>query len=545
MFGKKYGFHECEEVDSLVELVERSERLYSDSIAIKYKFKRQRREKTYRDLVRDSKTLGQYLLKAGLKTGHVALLGASSYEWITAYIGTMYAGMVIIPLDKELNAESLGEEILQSDADILLYDMEYAEVAQNILSLTNGNIKSACINDPDCPPVPEGEAVDFPKVDPEKLSAIVFTSGTTGKSKGVMLTQKNIASNVVDGVSAIDLEHGKDVAMSVLPMNHTFECTFTVFGGIYLGVTVCISGGLKYIQRELGEYQPTVMLVVPMIAQKLLDKVWYTAQKQGKADKLKKGIALCRLARAFGLDLTDKILGEVRAAFGGKLRMLICGGAPMSEELLLQCRDLGVTLLQGYGLTECSPLLSLNFPNYHRPNSVGKVIKHCQAKSVDGEIWAKGLSVSSGYYKNPEETAKSFENGWFKTGDLGFIDGDNFIFITGRKKNLIILGNGKNVSAEEIEEHLYNLPYVSETVVSGNNDKICAEIYLDPDIPDITEEKVHGDIAGINGKLAHYKRISVVKFREKPFPKTSTRKIIRYKTDENIEQEKGNSAAVV
>ena len=418
------------------------------------------------------------------------------------------------------------EQIKDADCDFLLYDKEYADVAEDILNLRGDNLGCFCINDE----VPTYEQqLPYPEIDPDKMSAILFTSGTTGKSKGVMLTQRNIACDITCAVGAVTINHERDVALSVLPFNHAFESTCSIFGMIYLGVTVCLSRGLKYMQKEFAEYQPTIMFIVPLIAEKLYEKIWVTAKKQGKDKALKKGIKLCRLAGKIGIDLTDKILSDVKAAFGGKLKNLMCGGAPLSEELIKNYADLGINLFQGYGLTECSPILTVNSDSYHRENSVGKVIDACEVKSVDGEIWAKGTTISSGYYNNEKATEKSFSDGWFKTGDLGYVDDDGYVFITGRKKNLIILSNGENVSAEELEARLYEIPYITEAIAYAKEGKIVAEIYIDPEVNDVpAKQKVDEDIARINKDLAYYKRIDCVILRDEPFKKTTTKKILRH-----------------
>lgn len=524
MKKNKYEFYKSEQVSSIVELIERSAKLYGDNIAVKYKKKKETVTKTYNDILCDAQKYGRYLLTQNLKTGHVAILGASGYQWIAAYIGVQYAGLTVIPLDKELDGKVLSEQLRMADADFLFYDKEYDDTAEEILEILDDNFKHHCIDEK----LPEtDEEVFFPAVDPDRLAAILFTSGTTGKSKGVMLTQRNIANNVTCGLSSLEYTPGKDVLLSVLPFNHALESTFTIFGGIYAGVTICISRSLKYLQKEIKEFQPTVMIIVPLIAEKLYEKIWQTAKKEGKTKKLKTGLAISRFCNKLGINVSDKLLSEVRSAFGGKLRIFICGGAPLNEDMILNYKDLGVNLYQGYGLTECAPLLTVNFDYYHRPGSVGKIVETCEVKSVDGEIWAKGSTISKGYYNDEERTKESFEDGWFKTGDLGYVDEDGFVFLTGRKKNLIILSNGENVSAEELEELVHKLPFVDEVIVYGKDDKITAEIYPKEDIETPSEKEIYEDISKINKNLAYYKHIDKVVLRDEPFPKTTTKKIIR------------------
>lgn len=519
---KSYPFYQNEPVDSIVQLIERSSRLYGDSIAIKYKKKKQLYEKSYNELFADSNKVAQFLLKQHFVKGHIAVLGVSSYEWIISYLGTVFAGLVVVPIDKELPAHEIAQLLLQADADCLLYDDQYFETVASLLDDFHLNI--VCISFGKFALL-ANERILLPSIEPDKLSAILFTSGTTGKSKGVMLTQRNIASNVLQGLGAVNLEHGIDVILSVLPFNHAYEFTCTILGMLYKGVTICISSGLKYVQKEFAEYQPTVMFVVPLFAETLYKKIELNIKKQNKEKQFSIALKVSNILKKIHIDITDLLFKEIKAAFGGNLRIIMCGGAPLSEALIKKYDDIGINLFQGYGLTECSPLLTVNFDYYHRPNSVGKVVQGNDVKIVDGEIWAKGVSVSNGYYNDPEESEKSFVDSWFKTGDLGYIDNDNFVFISGRKKNLIILNNGKNVSAEELETVIYSVLGISEAIVYGKDNRIIAEIF--PETEDLMRIKT--EIYKINKTLPIYKQIDEVVFRNTPFEKTTTKKIKRYK----------------
>ena len=535
MAKNKYADYPRDQVESIVEIAERAAKLYGDSVAYVYKERRQRVEKTYNDLVADSKKFAQMLLRKNLKKGHIAIVGASSYQYIVSYYAAMYAGLVIVPLDKELSFDSVYEQMERAEVDFFLYDKTYRDFGELVVEKTNGTMETFCINDAF---ENEGEDFPFPEVDPDKLSTIIFTSGTTGKGKGVMLSQRNIAKNVVAGGAHAKVYHESDVSLSVLPMNHAYECLGNMFLTVYFGVTVCISSGLRHIAKELIEYKPTILFAVPLIPQMLVDKVWSTAKKEGKDKKLRIGIKICNIAKKFGIDLTDKILGEVKEAFGGRIRMIIAGGAPVTQLLVESCADLGIKVIQGYGLSECSPLLAFNFDYYQRPNSVGKIVAGCEMKEVDGELWARGVSVSTGYYNDPENTKENFVDGWFLTGDMGYVDDDGFVFITGRKKNLIILGNGKNVAPEEIEEHIHEaIPYVSEVVVLGKDDKLCAAFYLDEE-SGATEQQLHDDMAAFNKDMPGYKQITNIYVSEEPFPRTTTKKIIRRKVEEFVASKK-------
>ena len=525
---RKFLFYKNGQVDSIVELIERSGKLYGDSTAIKYKEKKTLYKKTYNDILNDSRGFAHYLLNQPISKGHIGVIGPSGYDWIITYLGTVFAGMVIVPLDKELPPNELCQLIIQADVDYLFYDEQYYDIIESLKKEYNLKIsflqfeKSLYLED---------KKTSIPIVEPDKLSSILFTSGTMGNSKGVMLTQRNIARNVIQGLGAVNLQHEKDVIISVLPLNHAYEFTCTILGMIYKGVPICISSGLKYIQKEFIEFKPTVMFIVPLLAEKLYEKIELAVKKQRKDKMFSFALKLSGFFKKFKIDLSDRLFSEVKSAFGGKLKILMCGGAPLNEELINKFNCIGINLFQGYGLTECSPLLTVNFDYYHRPNSVGKVVQGNTVKIVNGEIWAKGVSVSQGYYNNSEETEKSFENGWFKTGDLGTIDKDGFVFITGRKKNLIILNNGKNVSAEELETLIYKIPSVAEVLVYGKDERIVAEIYSEPENA-IDLSIINEEIQKINRSLPSYKNIDQVLMRDTPFDKTTTKKIKRFKQTE-------------
>lgn len=513
---EKYPFYQMEKVESIVELIKRSKKLYGDSVAIRYKVKGQITEKSYNDVYFDSVKIAKFLINQNFSIGHIGVLGSSSYEWIISYLGTVFAGLVVVPIDKELPFDDIAELVSKAEVDCIIYAEEYSKIIDHYKDYDITTIsfnKLMAISD--------SETV-LPTVEPDKLSAIIFTSGTTGKGKGVMLTQRNIASNVIQG-AAVNLVHGKDIIMSVLPLSHTYEFTCTILGMLYRGVTICISSGLKYVQKDFSQYHPTVMFVVPLFAETLYKNIEANIKKENKEKAFNSAVKIAEFFKKLHIDLTDKLFSEIKAAFGGRLRIIMCGGAPLSEELIAKYDAIGINLFQGYGLTECSPLLAVNFDYYHRPNSVGKVVEGNDVKIVDGEIWAKGISVTKGYYNDPEETEKSFENGWFKTGDLGYVDEDGFLFITGRKKNLIILDNGENVSAEELEALIYKIIDVDEVIVYGKENKIIAEIFTETD----NKQYIRNEIDKLNTTLPSYKQIDDVIFRLEPFEKTTSKKIKR------------------
>jgi long-chain acyl-CoA synthetase len=380
-------------------------------------------------------------------------------------------------------------------------------------------------------------------IDPDALCAILFTSGTTGANKGVMLTPRNITA-VVHG--AYSLHSLPPVSLSVLPINHSYEFNLHVLGAIFGGITLCFNDSMKHVRENLGRFRPEMTLMVPMIVEALFKNIWREAEKNHLATHLRYGIWLSNALRRVGIDLRHYYFIPVIQSLGGKLNMIVCGGAPLRPEVVKGMGDLGIEVYNGYGITECSPLISSNCALANIPGSVGIPIP-CVSVRIDspdsdgnGEIQVKGDNVMVGYYKDADATARSFTpDGWFKTGDLGHLGRRNALFITGRQKNLIILPNGKNVQPEELEEHLLaSIDYLKEVVVHASRDEagvehIVATAFLDTTFvqvvgPDEAEARFRADVARHNRKLAGYKQIHHARVRDCEFTKTSTQKIKRY-----------------
>ena len=383
------------------------------------------------------------------------------------------------------------------------------------------------------------------KIDPNKLASIVFTSGTTGKGKGVMLSQTNIVSDMTQGMYNFAIT---PKTMNVLPPHHTFGSTVNFVGHYAQGCEIYISSGLKYILNELKEEKPSHLILVPLFVETFYKRIWATAEKQGKDKLLRNMIKASNGMRKIGLDLRRQMFKSVTAAFGGKLEMIICGGAALNQDIIDTFEGIGIVILNGYGITECAPLISCNRNKYRKKGSVGTPIIGEQVKINDpdangeGEICVKGPNVMLGYYKNPEATAEVFdEDGYFHTGDYGKLDEEGWIYITGRLKNLIILSNGKNVYPEEIETEISRVYGVNEVVVyeglnddGSSKDCIVAEIY-----PDFDGLKNHGvtdvqmyfkeKIKKINENSAPYKKVALIKIRNEEFEKNTSKKIIRFK----------------
>ena len=389
------------------------------------------------------------------------------------------------------------------------------------------------------------------KIDTSKLASIVFTSGTTGKGKGVMLSQANIGLDMTLGMYNFDITRK---TLHVLPPHHTFGSTVNYVGHLSQGCEVYISSGLKHVSDEIREQQPTHLILVPAFLEVMNRKIWTTARKTGKEGLLKMMMKVSDCLRKVGIDLRKKLFSSVLSAFGGKLELVICGGAKLDEEIIRTFDSLGITILNGYGITECSPLISANRNKYRKPGSVGTPILACRVKidnpdeNGEGEICVKGPNVMLGYYNNPEATAEVFDkDGFFHTGDYGKLDEEGWIYITGRKKNLIILSNGKNVYPEEIEADLQKVEGVCEVVVYAGESKvqkdkitIVAEIFPDAELlkdKGITDlQKYFEDqVKLLNARMPSYKAVKRVKLRDTEFQKNTSRKITRFSIDKTID----------
>lgn len=467
--------------------------------------------RTYSQLRSDSERFGAALVKLGEQGKHIAVLGASSYSWVTAYYGIVSSGSVAVPLDSNLPPEDLCELIDRADATTLVYDGTKEETALRACEQC-GKLKNFISMEPEST-VPgvlfmweliagTADAVFAPK--PEDLATIMFTSGTTGKSKGVMLTHRNLAENA----TALDMGYEPGlVVMSVLPIHHAYCLSMDILKGASIGATVCINDSLLRVAQNIKLFEPNMILMVPLMVETLARKLEEASLVPAKIVKAK--------------------------VFGKQFHTICSGGAYLNPKYIDLFKRYGITILQGYGMTECSPVISTNCGDRMKAGSVGKCMPNCEVRIVDEEIWVKGTSVMQGYYQMPEETAQALEDGWLKTGDLGYVDEEGFLFLTGRKKNLIITPNGENVSPEEIENRLGGDPLIREILVRDSEGVIEAEIFPDPEyaekkrIRDVPSE-LQKIIDGYNGKVPLYKRIFRLKVRDCEFEKSTTRKIKRF-----------------
>jgi long-chain acyl-CoA synthetase len=388
-------------------------------------------------------------------------------------------------------------------------------------------------------------------IDRERLATIVFTSGTTGKGKGVMLSQKNIVLDMTNGMYNFAIS---PMTINVLPPHHTFGSTVNFVGHFAQGSTIYISSGLRYFNQELKEQQPTHLILVPLFVEKLHARIWSAAKESKKEVTLRRMIRISNVLRRFGIDVRRKLFKSVLEPFGGKLEMIICGGAALRQDIIDTFDGIGITILNGYGISECSPLVSCNRNKYQKKGSVGLPIVDEQVKIKDpdengeGEICVRGPNVMIGYYKDPQATSEAFdEDGYFKTGDYGRIDHDGWIYITGRLKNLIIFSNGKNVYPEAIEAGIARITgveevvvYAAESKINKNKEIIVAEIFpLFDVLKTIGIENMQTyferEIKAVNERMPSYMSVGLVKIRNEEFSKNTSRKILRFAIDKNID----------
>jgi len=509
-----YPLYNVPEISNLKELVAYVADAYSDQPAFIYQREKQTISVSYSRFKYDIDMLGLAFLENGLHGAKIALLGENSYEWVVTYLAVVNSGNVIVPIDKELTAVEIRSLIDHSGSDAIVYSDSYADIAAGLLE--DGAAIRHYFNMQQIPAlvdlgsrlVDDREAsVSGEDIDENALAALMYTSGTMGDPKGVMLSHRNLACNAVADCKNVLFP---DSSLLVLPLHHSAGF-MGVLGMLIYGSAITINSSLKNLVSDFGECMPGIVVLVPQIIE-----------------------TLYRQTRALATSTTAKNpIAAARLVFGEKLSVILSGGAHLEGSLVEGYLDFGITVLNGYGLTECAALISINRNHDFLPASVGRVVPCCEVmishpdEAGHGEICVRGDNVMLGYYKDEEATRQAFDGEWLKTGDLGYLDADGFLFVTGRKKNLIILSNGKNVSAEELETAIQRaLPYVLEVVVFGVDDSIVAEVYLDPNVSD-APTRLPADMIKLNRSLASFKNIDRTVVRETEFPKTTTKKIRR------------------
>lgn len=555
-------------IKDLKDMLNSSVELYGDKAAFLSKPKGETAYTpiSYKQFKSDVDAMGTVLIDLCLKNKKIALIGENRYEWSISYLSVVNGTGVIVPLDKELPANEIELLLKRSQADAIIYSESIKDkieplyekkstVLQYFISMdseeNNSNILSFhSLLQKGHELLKEGrrEFIDA-EINATKMSMLLFTSGTTEAAKAVMLSHKNIAENLIGMCSMVYIDE-KDIFLSVLPIHHTYECTCGFLCQLYRGSTIAYCEGLRHIVKTLKESKATMMLGVPLIFESMYRQIMNKAIKSKGEKKIKFAIKLSNALGKVGINVRRKLFKQIHEALGGHMRLFISGAAGIDPQIAKGFRELGISLIQGYGLTECAPIVGVNRDIYYKDEAAGLPLPNLQVEidSPDedgiGEIKCKGSSVMLGYYENPEATAEVIRNGWFYTGDSGFIDKDGFIHITGRKKNVIITGNGKNVFPEEIETLLNRSPYIKESLVYGKgqsdgNTVICAKIVPDIDkikedkennlIPDESMEKIiEKEVKNINKTMVIYKHVKEITLQEEEFIKTTTRKIKRH-----------------
>ena len=563
--GKSRVVYQVEEIKDFRELIKKTAEKYPENIAYKYKAKNGKENveyinKTYAQFKNDIEALSTKLLSMGLAGKKIAVVGNNRYEWCTTYLAVTTGGMIIVPLDKALPENELESLVVRSGAEAIVCEEKYVKT---LLNLKNSDLKHIiCMDNTKEDGVlaysnllEEGRKLreegnhDYEKIeiDREAVSILLFTSGTTNISKGVLLSQKNICSNIQAIASYVQM-FPTDTLLSFLPIHHTFECTITFLFGIYFGVTVAFCDGLKYIQKNMNEYKVTVFVAVPLVLENIHKKVWKGIEEQGKKGLMKTMVVVTKMLSKIGIDLRKKVFQPIIDNFGGRLRVVFVGSAPLDKKIIHGFNDFGVDLIQGYGLTETSPVVSAETDKEKRPGSIGLPLFNVDVKIENpdekgvGEILVKGPSVMLGYYENEEATKKAMHDGWFSTGDYGYLDKDGFLYICGRKNDVIVLKNGKNVYPQELEILLNQIPVVEESMVFARNKTsmdttLCAKlVYNEETMKNLYGEKtdeekreiIWQEVKKVNQTLPDVKHIKEIIITTEPLAKTTTQKVKRY-----------------
>lgn len=560
----KKKLHKVEKINDLKEMIVKSAEKFGNKAA--FRFKGDINNITFSEFYDQINSLGTQLIKMGLKGKRIAVISENRYEWCLAYMSVVCGVGCIVPLDKALPANELESLIIRSGVEAIFYSKKYDGVMHDIRSRNTTDLRyyiSMDIEERTDGVLSQKEFVEKgreiikkgdtsyldAKIDNESMGIMLFTSGTTAMSKAVMLSHKNICSNLMDIGSVLKLDEN-DTLLSLLPLHHTFECTVGFLYPMYTGSAIAYCDGIRHIQKNIKEYQITAMISVPALYENMYKRLLKEIEKKGKLQEVEKVAKLTSMLSKVGIDFRKKMFKEIHDEFGGKLRLMVNGAAALDYEVEKGFTDLGFRIVQGYGLTETSPVLAAGTDFEQKIGSVGRVFPSVKIKIVNkdengvGEIYAKGSNIMLGYYQNEEATKEVFDKDWFKTGDLGYIDKKGFLFLCGRKKSVIVLKNGKNVFPEELENVINRIEGVKESFVYGKPEqddeidlKLCAKIVYDKaiikeaygieneeEISEIMWEK----IKELNKTMPPYKYIKEISVTQEELIKTTTRKIKRH-----------------
>ena len=560
--------HDVKKFENLKEILQNTRKEYGDEVAFKFKTDTPGvfREEKYNEYLDNIEALGTALIDMGLKDKKIAVISENRYEWTLGYLATVTGVGIVVPLDKSLPAVEIESSIKRSEVEAIFYSKKYDEIMNKIKEQNDTNLKYFISMDKD--KYEDGiysikeliikgkELLDQGKreyldaeIDNEKMSIMLFTSGTTSMSKAVMLSHKNLCTNLYDIMSTFDVNKN-DVILSFLPLHHVFECTVGFLYPVAVGACITYCEGIRHIAENLKEYKASVMISVPLLFENMYQKLWKTIEKQGKTKKVKFGLFITNLLMKFGIDKRREVFKEILDSLGGKVRLFVAGAAAFDKEAEEGFNKFGIATFQGYGLTETSPVIAAEHPTVVKYGSIGQLFPSVQGKIWNpdkdgvGELVVKGDSVMLGYYNNEAATKAAFEDGWFHTGDLAYFDKDDYIFITGRQKSVIVLKNGKNIYPEEIEGLINKIEGVKESFVYGkpeNGDetdlKLNAKIVYDPEImkekfglekEEDIKEKLWKAVKDVNKGIPTYKYVKGITITTEELIKTTTQKIKRF-----------------
>lgn len=550
-------------ISDLRDLVRSNSEIYGDKPLYFYKNGETYSEYSFKRLYDETVYIGSALEKRGLMKG-VSVIGSTHPQYIATYLGTVNGGGYIVPIDPELSDEQIAYFMRYAEVQTVVYTEKMNSKMPDIEKLLP-NVKLFVAIQPSADftvdeknitmemLLEEGknayengytDYVDH-EIDMEKMAAVIFTSGSTGTAKGVMLSMKNLTA--ATNASCLSMAYDdRNTFVSVLPPHHTYEITCGHLAIMNLGAQVYINDSLKHVMKSFNSFKPNALMLVPLFVETMHKKIWAEIKKKGIEKQVKVAIGFNNAFLFCGIDIRKKMFKEIIDSFGGNLKSIVCGGAPLSPQLIKDFYAFGITVLEGYGITECAPLVAVNSPGKVRFHSVGQPVYGCTVKidkdenDETGEILVKGENVMMGYYKNPEATKEVFtEDGWFRTGDIGYMDKDGYIYITGRKKNVIILSNGKNVFPEEIEEYLAPIDIIEECVVMARENEKGELTITAITVPNMAllegkndeeiTELIKARIDAVNKKLPTYKQIHRIELRHEPFERTTSKKIQRFK----------------
>jgi len=569
MYDKRMNLYDATKFENIRGIIRNSMDQYADNNAFIIKETKGKEIKykniTYRQLNEHVDSLGTKFLQMGLKDKRIAIIGKNRYEWVVTYLATINGTGIVVPLDKGLPEQEIESSLERSQANVIVFEEQYSEMMEHIKENNKTNVTEyICMDKQEKYPylydlIKEGkelldqgnrELLDTP-ISSEKMCILLFTSGTTSKSKAVMLSHKNIASNIYSMTKSEDIR-STDTNIAFLPFHHTFGST-GILMFLSRGATNVFCDGLRHIQKNLVEYQVSTFVCVPLLIESIYKKIWQEIEKTGQTKKVKFGMKLSKFLLKFGIDIRAKLFKQIIDKLGGKIRSVISGASGLDPKVAEGFRAFGISVVQGYGLTETSPVLAAESAEAYKAGSTGLPMPDVEIKidnpneSGIGEIIAKGPNIMLGYYENEEETNKVLKDGWFYTGDLGYIDNEGFLFITGRQKNVIVLKNGKNIYPEELETLVNQLPYVAESMVYGKekNDDLVVSVkvvydkeyaknnWQDKNQDDI-EKLIWEDIKKINQTMPNYKHIKNLIATDEEMIKTTTAKIKRFEEMKNL-----------